>query len=142
MFDTLLMYATILVTSRPWTTGAVMRKIDHRVFQHIEVLGFTEKNIERYVTSVFTAKEVGAHGVENSPDDVSEEAKKNINDVMKYLGTYPQIKACMYIPLNAAIVVSIFQESKQGKCLLPKTLTELCLNSSFITPISVWTSRA
>ena len=57
---------------------------------------------------------------------MSEEAsKKNIDDVMKYLDTYPQIKACMYIPLNAAIVVSIYKESKQGKCILPKTLTEL-----------------
>ena len=120
-----LLHASILVTSRPWATSAVMRTIDHRVFQHIEVLGFTEKNIKRYVTSVFTGKEVGAHSVEESPDEVSEEAKKNINDVMKYLDTYPQIKACMYIPLNAAIVVSIYQESKQGKCILPKTLTEL-----------------
>ena len=121
----LLLHVTILVTSRPWATSAVMRKIGHRVFQHIEVLGFTEKNIERYVTSVFTGKEVGAHSAEESPDEVSEEAKKNIDDVMKYLDTYPQIKACMYIPLNAAIVVNIYQESKQGKCILPKTLTEL-----------------
>ena len=120
-----LLDATILVTSRPWATSAVMRKIGHRVFQHIEVLGFTEKNIERYVTSVFTGKEVGAHSIEESPDEVSEEAKKNIDDVMKYLDTYPQIKACMYIPLNAAIVVSIYTESKEGKCILPKTLTEL-----------------
>ena len=121
----LLLHATILVTSRHWATSAVMRKIGHRVFQHIEVLGFTGESIERYVTSVFIGKEVGAHSVEESPDEVSEEAKKNINDVMKYLDTYPQIKACMYIPLNAAIVVSIYQESKQGKCILPKTLTEL-----------------
>ena len=120
-----LLHATILVTSRPWATSAVMRKIGHRVFQHIEVLGFTGESIERYVTSVFAGKEVGAHSVEESPDEVSEEAKKNIDDVMKYLDTYPQIKACMYIPLNAAIVVSIYQESKQGKCILPKTLTEL-----------------
>ena len=118
----MLLDASILVTSRPWATSAVMRKIGHRVFQYIEVLGFTEKNIERYVKSVFTGKEVGAHSVEESPDEVSKEAKKNIN---KYLDTYPQIKACMYIPLNAAIVVSIYKESKQGKCILPKTLTEL-----------------
>ena len=120
-----LLHATILVTSRHWATSAVMRKIGHRVFQHIEVLGFTEESIERYVTSVFTGKEVGAHSVEESPDEVSEKAKKNIDDVMKYLDTYPQIKACMYIPLNAAIVVSIYQESKKRNYILPKTLTEL-----------------
>ena len=60
----LLLHATILVTSRPWATSAVMRKIDHRVFQHIEVLGFTEESIERYVTSVFTGKNAGTHSVE------------------------------------------------------------------------------
>ena len=51
--------------------------------------------------------------------------KKNIDDVMAYIGKYPQIKASMYIPLNAAIVVSIHQESKKKMCILPKTLIEL-----------------
>ena len=123
----LLPFATILVTSRPWATSALLREIVHRIFQHIEVLGFTEENIRRYVTSVFTDEKT-ASAIEQSvgcQDEVSEEAKKNIGDVMAYLDTYPQIKACMYIPLNAAIVVSIHQESKKGKCILPKTLTEL-----------------
>ena len=123
----LLPFATILVTSRPWSTSALLRKIVHRIFQHIEVLGFTEENIRRYVSSVFTDEKT-TNAIEQSvgsQDEVSEEAKKNIDDVMTYLATYPQIKACMYIPLNAAIVVSIHKESKKGKCILPKTLTEL-----------------
>ena len=120
-----LLHATILVTSGHYAVGVVMRNISPRVFQHIEVLGFTEESIERYVTSVFTGKEVGAHSLEESSDEVSEEAKKNINDLIKYLDTYPQIKACLYIPLNAAIVVSIYKESKKRMCMLPKTLTEL-----------------
>ena len=123
----LLPFATILLTSRPWATSTILTRIRHRIFQHVEVLGFTEENIRRYVTSVFTDEKT-ASAIEQSvagPDEVSEEAKKNIDDVMTYLATYPQIKACMYIPLNAAIVVSIHQESKKGKCILPKTLTEL-----------------
>ena len=123
----LLPFATILVTSRPWATSALLRKIVHRIFQHIEVLGFTEENIRRYVTSVFTDEKT-ASAIEQSvgsQDEASEEAKKNIDDVMAYLATYPQIKACMYIPLNAAIVVSIHQESKKRKWNLPRTLTEL-----------------
>ena len=123
----LLLHATILVTSRPWATNALMRKIEHRIFQHIEVLGFTEENVGKYVTSVFIDEKTG-NAIEQSvgsPDEVSEEAKNNIDDVMTYLATYPQIKACMYIPLNAAIVVSIHKESKKRKCILPKTLTEL-----------------
>ena len=124
----LLPLATILVTSRPWATGALHRKIKHRIYQHVEILGFTEENITKYVTSVFTGEgKKTASAIYQSvggPDEVSEEAK-NIDDVMAYIGKYPQIKACMYIPLNAAIVVSIHQESKNGKCILPTTLTEL-----------------
>ena len=125
----LLPLATILITSRPWATGDLLVDIKHRIFQHVEILGFIEENITKYVTSVFTGegkKTVSA--IDQSvrgPDQVSEEAKKNIDDVMAYIGKYPQIKACMYIPLNAAIVVSIHQESKNGKCILPTTLTEL-----------------
>ena len=125
----LLMHATIMITSRPWATGEIMRRMEHRIFQHIEVLGFTEDNVGKYVTSVFTGEgKKTASAIDQSvggPDEVSEEAKKNIDDVMAYIGKYPQIKACMYIPLNAAIVVSIYQDSKKGKCILPKTLTEL-----------------
>ena len=52
-------------------------------------------------------------------------AMEKIKEVMSYIKTYPQINACMYIPLNSAIVVSVYQESKAGKCTLPKTLTGL-----------------
>ena len=122
-----LMNATIMITSRPWATGKIMRKIEYRIFQHIEVLGFTEENIVKYVKSVLTGKTTSAidQSVLGGPDEVSEEVKKNIDDVIAYLDTYPQIMACMYIPLNAAIVVCIYQDSMKGKCILPKTLTEL-----------------
>ena len=121
--------ATILVTSRPWATGDLLVDIKHRIFQHVEILGFTEENITKYVTSVFTGegkKTVSA--IDQSvggPDEVSEETKKNIDNVMAYIGKYPQIKACMYIPLNAAIVVSIYRESMKSKWVLPTTITEL-----------------
>ena len=121
--------ATILVTSRPWATGDLLVDIKHRIFLHVEILGFTEENITKYVTSVFTGEgKKTASAIDQSvggPDEVSEEAKKNIDDVMAYIGKYPQIKACMYIPLNAAIVVSIYRESMKSKWLLPTTLTEL-----------------
>ena len=111
----LLPLATILVTSRPWATSALLDMCQHRILKHIEVLAFTETQIEEYVRSVFTAKRP-----ENDPMQV-----KDIEDTMTYIATYPQIKACMYIPLNSAIVVSVYQESKAGRCILPKTLTEL-----------------
>ena len=125
----LLPFATILVTSRPWATGALLVDIKHRIFKYVEILGFTEENITKYVTSVFTGEgEKTASAIDQSvggPDGVSEETKKNIDDVMAYIGKYPQIKACMYIPLNDAIVVSIYRESMKSKWVLPTTLTEL-----------------
>ena len=125
----LLLHATIMITSRPWATGALLVDIKHRIFLHVEILGFTEENITKYVTSVFTGEgKKTASAIDQSVggrDKVSEEAKKNIDDVMAYIGKYPQIKACMYIPLNAAIVVSIYRESMKRKWVLPTTLTEL-----------------
>ena len=125
----ILLHATIMITSRPWATGALLAQFTHRIFLHIKILGFTEKSITKYVTSVFTGEgKKTASAIEQSvggPGEVSEEVKKNIDDVMAYIGKYPQIKACMYIPLNAAIVVSIYRESMKSKWLLPATLTEL-----------------
>ena len=112
----LLPLATILVTSRPWAASALLDMCHHNIFKHIEILGFTETQIEEYVRSAFTSEK-------NSANDPLQE--KDIEDTMTYIATYPQIKACMYIPLNSAIVVSVYQESKAGRCILPKTLTEL-----------------
>ena len=121
----LLPFATVLITSRPWATSTLLIKCQHRVFQHIEILGFTEQNINDYVTSVFGGKERKDFIEQSRTEEMSKNSKQNIDGLMTYLGTYPQIKACMYIPLNAAIVVSIYQESKMNKCILPRTLTEL-----------------
>ena len=112
----LLPLATVLVTSRPWATQVIHREYSHRILQHIEILGFTGKQIEEYVTSVFMDERKPAN------DRASVEC---ISDVISYIGRYPQIRACMYVPLNSAIVVSVYQESKAGRCILPKTLTEL-----------------
>ena len=111
----LLPLATVLLTSRPWATRVIHRGCSHRIFQHIEILGFTSKQIEEYVTSVFT----------DEGNAANDKAMEKIKEVMSYIRTYPQINACMYIPLNSAIVVSVYQESKAGKCTLPKTLTGL-----------------
>ena len=111
----LLPLATVLLTSRPWATRVLHKKCSHRIFQHIEILGFTGKQIEEYVKSVFT----------DEGNAANDKAMEKIKEVMSYIKTYPQINACMYIPLNSAIVVSVYQESKAGKCTLPKTLTGL-----------------
>ena len=98
--------ATVLVTSRPWATGSIRCNHESRIHQHIEILGFTSQQITQYIESTLP------------PDQVS--------DLSLYLERHPQIKMCMYIPLNSAIVVTVYQESQAGTvCALPTTRTEL-----------------
>ena len=98
--------ATVLVTSRPWATGSIRDSHGGRIHQHIEILGFTSQQITQYIESTLP------------PDQVS--------DLSLYLERHPQIRMCMYIPLNSAIVVTVYQESQAGTvCALPTTRTEL-----------------
>ena len=101
-----LLNATVLVTSRHWATSTLRHKNKNRILQYIEILGFTETQIHNYITSSF------------------KNDKKVIDGAMSYLQTYPQIKACMYIPLNTVIVIEVYRECSL-RDTLPKTLTEL-----------------
>ena len=107
--------ATVLITSRHWATRIIQQTNGDRIFQHIEILGFTEPQIKEYIRSIFVDKQT-------DPDQI---VAQKINEMETYVEKYPQIKACMYIPLNTAIVVNIHQESKANRCILPRTLTEL-----------------
>ena len=111
----ILLHATVLITSRHWATRIIHKTSRDRIAQHIEILGFTELQIKNYIQSVFVEKG-------KDPDEI---AKKHIDETVAYIEKYPQIKACMYIPLNSAIVVNIYQESKAGRCIIPETLTGL-----------------
>ena len=99
--------STQIITSRPWATCDVLKKFKHRMFQHIEVLGFTKTEISSYIQSVLSEEEV--------------------EDLEKKLLKPDQIKKCMYIPLNCAIVVTVYQESKASGDDMPSTMTELYL---------------
>ena len=77
----------------------------HRIFQHIEILGFTDQQISLYVKSALPENEA--------------------KDFEGYLASHPQIRAGMYIPLNSAIVVTVYEESQASGCAMPATLTEL-----------------
>ena len=99
----LLPLATIMVTSRPWATYDVRKNYNHRLFQHIEVLGFTRGQIMSYIHSVLPNTEAA--------------------DLKQTLKRHPQITMCMYIPLNCAIVVTVYKESKATRIAMPTTLT-------------------
>ena len=101
----LLPLATILVTSRPWATQVIRQNCGNHISQHIEILGFTSDQITRYIESTLPQDEV--------------------SDLNSYLERHPQIRSGMYIPLNSAIVVTVYQESQETGCALPTTLTEL-----------------
>ena len=87
----LLPLATVLVTSRPWATKDIRKHHERRIYQHIEVLGFTKRQIAKYINKTV-------------PDQVK--------DLNSSLERHPQIKSGMYIPLNSAIVVAVYIASK------------------------------
>ena len=99
--------ATVLITSRPWASEFLHRKCKRHISQHIEILGFTKDNIQSYLESTI-------------PNDPS-----LLVDLKKYISCYPHINSLMYIPLNSAIVVEVYRNSRKDDTLVPKTMTEL-----------------
>ena len=102
--------ATILVTSRHWASRPLLLNDElHRpLSQHIEVLGFTRKDIEDYLECM-------------TFDDPS-----LLPGLKQYLSCYPIIASMMYVPLNCAIVLEVYRESRSDvNQLIPKTMTEL-----------------
>ena len=107
MHGRLLPKATILVTTRPCASQYLHEHCSRRIDQHIEILGFTKEQVDCYLESVLGGD------------------SETLADINEYLARYPQIHAAMRIPLNAAIVVCVYNESRTGKCILPQTMTEL-----------------
>ena len=97
--------ATILVTSRPWATQRIRTKHEGRIYQHIEVLGFTSPQVTEYIHSTV-------------PED-------KVSELENYMERYPQIRMGMYIPLNSAIVVTVYLESQASGLSMPTSLTQL-----------------
>ena len=99
--------ATVLVTSRPHASEIIVTECKDSVFQHIQVAGFTEENVQAFISS-----SVG--------DD-----SKLFEGLRTYVSYYPFIESMMYNPLNAAIVVEVYRNSYKEESTIPKTMTEL-----------------
>ena len=99
--------ATILITSRPWASEHLHWECKGEISQHIEILGFTKANIHSYLEST-------------TADNPS-----LLASLRNYISCYPHISSLMYIPLNSAIVVEVYRNSKEDDTLVPKTMTEL-----------------
>ena len=97
--------STVLVTSRPSATTELHTSCRPK---HTEILGFTQKDIEAYTSSVFSSE------------------SEKLTKFKAYISASenPAINSLMYVPLNAAIIVLIYNDCKSD-ALLPHTLTEL-----------------
>ena len=99
--------ATILVTSRPSASGPLYEECRDFIAQHVEILGFTDENIQSYLESTTSHDPSLLLGLQ------------------QYLTYYPHIRPMLYIPLNCAIVVEVYRVYKSNKTLIPKTWTDL-----------------
>ena len=98
--------STVLVTSRPSATAELLTSC--RPQKRVEILGFTQESVEAYARSIFSSD------------------PKKLEKFMAYISisNNPAINSLMYVPLNAAIIVQIYQHSSDSS-ILPHTLTEL-----------------
>ena len=99
--------ATVLITSRPSASGPLYEECRDFIDQHVEILGFTNENIQSYL------KTTTSHD------------PSLLQGLQQYLTYYPHIRPMLYIPLNCAIVVEVYRVHKSSKSLIPKTWTDL-----------------
>ena len=101
--------ATLLITSRPLATVSLNQLLPHDPDQHIEVVGFSEDDIEAYINSAFS------HNTQLR------------DNFQTYIKSYPFAYSIMYIPLHCRIITEVYETYwKEGsKEFAPKTLTEL-----------------
>lgn len=96
--------ATLLVTSRP---SAVTQLVGLKEpDKHVEILGFSEEQIHQYAVSVFGSGQ-------------------SLQEFERYISSTPAIKGMLYVPLNTAIVIEVYQENKTKERPIPNTLTSL-----------------
>ena len=106
---------SVLVTSRPSATSDLLMACSPQIQRHVEILGFTQECVIDYASSVFISE------------------PEVLKDFLTYISASqnPAINSLMYIPLNAAIIVHIYRNSRRKGCPIPKTLTQvytqLCL---------------
>ena len=95
--------STVLITTRPVSSGNLLHIADQRV----EVLGFTQHQIREYI------------------DKALDGNSTHIQKLFQHLEEHPVIEGYCYVPLHVAILVHIFLTMKGD---LPTTLHELFCN--------------
>ena len=92
--------STVLITTRPVSSGNLLHIADRRV----EILGFTQHQIREYIEKALDGNSI------------------RIQKLFQHLEEHPVIEGYCYIPLHSAILVHIFLTMKGT---LPTTLHEL-----------------
>ena len=92
--------STVLITSRPVSSGSLLHIADRRV----EILGFTQHQIRKYIEKALDGNST------------------RIQKLVQHLEKHPVIEGYCYVPLHVAILVHIFLTMKGA---LPTTLREL-----------------
>ena len=98
--------ATVLVTSRPSASAQLQSHLQSSIGKHIEVVGFTEKEILEYASGVFTNADL-------------------LSNFKTFLSVNPVVKGMMYNPMNCAIVVGVYIETSELGKPVPHTQTQL-----------------
>ena len=101
--------ATLLITSRPLASVSLNQLLPHEPDQHIEVVGFSEDDIEAYINSAFS------HNTQLC------------EKFQTYIKSYPFAYSIMYIPLHCRIITEVYETycEEGSEEFAPKTLTEL-----------------
>ena len=104
--------ATLLITSRPLASVRLNHLLPDEPDQHIEVVGFSEDDIEAYIDSAFS------HNTQLR------------DNFQTYIKSYPFAYSIMYIPLHCRIITEVYETYwKEGsEEFAPKTLTELYMS--------------
>ena len=112
--------ASIFVTSRPSATSLLPKQFYDNLHQHIEIVGFEEKDIRRYIDCKF-----------KDPEEPC-----ILDDFNEYISSHDFIFTLMYVPLHCALVTDLYEQywRKGEKQFAPKTLTQLytCLICSLL----------
>ena len=99
--------ATVLVTSRPSATAQLLSVCQAHVGKHIEVVGFSGKEIQEYAESIFGC------------------GSQLLASFQTYLSVNPVVRGMMYNPLNCGMVVEVYRNSSLSDRPIPHTQTQL-----------------
>ena len=87
----LLPSASVIVTSRPVASATLPDAFQDHTQQHIEVVGFTKRDIDKYIKCKFSVN-----------SDLLQSFKE-------YISSHQFILTLMYVPLHCAIVTDLYQ---------------------------------